>query len=165
MVAFADILREAFPDWEGNTPIPLTDINASEATHYAFPAPRLRISDSNGAANASANDGESTAARSDIATSTASEETEPPTESAQAPASDADGSQDDAAATAAECSASIRALKERLEEGGMTVEIETDGQALQATKLGDTYRVRPGEIIDGDGALRSQLEPIVEEFA
>lgn len=48
----------------------------------------------------------------------------------------------------------MRALKERLEEGGMSVEIEADGQALQATKLGDTYRVRPGEIIEGDGALR-----------
>ncbi len=58
----------------------------------------------------------------------------------------------------------MRALKERLEDGGMTVESESDGQALQATKLGDTYRVRPGEIIEGDGALRAQLAPIVDEY-
>lgn len=71
---------------------------------------------------------------------------------------------DDAAVTATDLSASMRALKERLEDGGMAVEIEPDGQALQATKLGDTYRVRPGELIEGDGALRSQLVPIVDEY-
>lgn len=31
----------------------------------------------------------------------------------------------------------MRMLKERLEDGGMAVEIEPDGQALEATKLGD----------------------------
>lgn len=137
VVAFAEALQTAFPDWEGNTPLPLTAINDSEASHYSFPAPRL----------------------TDAESGTPSESTsvgEPPTDSAL----DASPS-DDSDTTTAELSASMRALKERLEAGGMSVETEADGQALQATKLGDTYRVRPGEIIEGDGALRPQLSPLV----
>lgn len=141
VVAFAEALQPAFPDWEGAAPLPLTAINDSEASHYSFPAPRL----------------------TDAESSTASKPTsdsEPPSDSV----SNVSPS-DDPATTAAELSASMRALKERLEEGGMSVEIEADGQALQATKLGDIYRVRPGEIIEGDGALRPQLSSIVHEFS
>lgn len=43
----------------------------------------------------------------------------------------------------------------------MNTEVESDGQTIQASKLGETYRVRPGEVIDGDGALRNRLEDIV----
>lgn len=46
----------------------------------------------------------------------------------------------------------------------MSVEIEADGKALQTTKLGDSYRVRPGEIIGGKGLLRSRLASIVAEY-
>jgi hypothetical protein len=62
-------------------------------------------------------------------------------------------------------SASVHALKARLEDGGMSVEIEADGQTLHVSKLGDTYRVRPGEIVAGDGALRARLATIVDEFS
>jgi hypothetical protein len=56
----------------------------------------------------------------------------------------------------------VRALERRLDDGGMTTEIEPDQRTIRATKLGDTYRVRPGEVLDGDGPLRSRLETIVD---
>lgn len=160
VVVFADALQAAFPDWEEDAPLALTAINESDASHYSFPAPRLRRIDS------SPGDGEreeTDAGTGDESPPTASNEQEP----AAAPDTADDGvapASDETPVTAADLSASIRALKERLEDGGMAVEIEPDGQALQATKLGDTYRVRPGEIIKGDGALRSQFASIVDEY-
>ncbi len=148
VVVFADALQAAFPDWEEDAPLALTAINESDASHYSFPAPRLRRIDSS---------------PGDESPPTASNEQEP----AAAPDTADDGvvpASDEPPVTAADLSASMRALKERLEDGGMTVESESDGQALQATKLGDTYRVRPGEIIKGDGALRAQLASIVDEY-
>ena len=44
----------------------------------------------------------------------------------------------------------------------MTTELESDQRIIRATKLGDTYRVRPGEVLDGDGPLRSRLEELVD---
>ncbi|WP_248910776.1 hypothetical protein [Halocatena marina] len=167
VVVFADALREAFPDWERETHLTLTAINRSDASHYSFPAPRLTVVDSSTRGNDSSPD--------------ASERTEadPPTgeapsatarndeESVTDPATDAATAEDETPASVdarTDASASMCALKERLERGGMTVEIEPDGQALAATKLGDTYRVRPGEIIEGEGALRSRLASIVAEY-
>jgi hypothetical protein len=56
----------------------------------------------------------------------------------------------------------VHALAERLAEGGMATEIEADGQTVRASKLGETYRVQPGEVVEGDGALRSRLSEIAE---
>src|SRR5699024_5237506 len=60
-----------------------------------------------------------------------------------------------------EPSAAVCALRRRLNDGGMTTELESDQRIIRATKLGDTYRVRPGEVLDGDGPLRSRLEELV----
>lgn len=57
VVAFDEALRPAFPDWEGDTPLPLTAINDSEASHYSFPAPRLTVAKS-GTSSKSTSDGE-----------------------------------------------------------------------------------------------------------
>ena len=43
----------------------------------------------------------------------------------------------------------------------MTTTLKDDTQTIRATKLGETYRVRPDEVLEGDGALRSRLEEIV----
>lgn len=56
----------------------------------------------------------------------------------------------------------MRALEQRLSEGGMTTALEGDNQTIRATKLGETYRLRPGEVLEGDGALRDRLEEIVD---
>lgn len=151
VVVFADALRAAFPDWAGDDSLPLTAITESDASHYSFPAPRLTIVESDVVPSESSSDSAPPAANGGADESSAADL--PPDEE-PAPAS----------TDTADLSAAMQALKERLEDGGMAVEIESDGQALQATKLGDTYRVRPGEIIEGDGVLRSQLAPIVDEF-
>ena len=52
-------------------------------------------------------------------------------------------------------------LADRLEDGGMTTEFE-DGETIRAEKMGTSYRVRPGEVVEGDGPFRSRLETIVE---
>jgi hypothetical protein len=57
----------------------------------------------------------------------------------------------------------VRDLKETLADRGLTVEIETDGQTVAAEKLGVTYRVQPGEVLDGDGPHREKIEQIVAE--
>lgn len=162
VVAFADALQTAFPDWEGSNPLPLTAINDSDASHYSFPAPRLTVVDT--ALSELSSDGDPTPASGGAATSR--EDPEASTESTSDPASDEGDSlaTDDSTAMEPELSTSMYALKERLEEGGMSVEVTSDGQALQATKLGDTYRVRPGEIIEGDGALHSKLSSIVDKY-
>lgn len=162
VVAFADALQAAFPDWEGSGPLPLTAINESNASHYSFPAPRLTAADT--AFSELSNDDDFTS--DSDGTTPSREDADPSTDVPSDRASEEDDSltADDATATEPELSASMCALKERLEEGGMSVEVEPDGQALAATKLGDTYRVRPGEIIKGDGALRSKLASIVDKY-
>lgn len=59
---------------------------------------------------------------------------------------------------------SVRQLKERLEVSGMQCEIESDGRTIRASKLGDSYRLTPGELIEGDGPLQSRLLQIVAEY-
>ncbi|MFC6965100.1 hypothetical protein ACFQL7_28225 [Halocatena marina] len=167
VVVFADALREAFPDWERETPLALTAVNRSDASHYSFPAPRLTVDDSRTRGNDSSPDASEraeTSPPSGEATSATARNDENPVAD---PATDAATAEDETSAPAdarTDAEASMHALKERLEGGGMSVEIEPDGQALTATKLGDTYRVRPGELIEGEGALRSRLASIVAEY-
>lgn len=167
-VVYAADLHEAFPDWTGETPLSLDAINESDASYYSFPAPRLTVVDSRPpVTESSPGDGESEAPAA--AAGAESPATDDPPDSGPDcdPAVDADATSTptETPATAADLSASMRALKDRLEDGGMTVEIEADGKALSVTKLGDSYRVRPGEVIEGEGALRSRLTSIVAEFA
>lgn len=165
VVGFADALKKSFPDWDRTSPLALAAISNSDASHYAFPAPRLTMVEST-TCEASPDETERTDADSDTPTATTSEEQElaagSENDSITADAAD-DPSSDDTPITEADLSESMRALKDRLEES-MTVEIEPDGQALAVTKLGDSYRVRPGEVIDGEGALRSRLASIVAEY-
>jgi hypothetical protein len=59
--------------------------------------------------------------------------------------------------------AEVRDLKETLADRGLSAEIEADGQTVAAEKLGVTYRVQPGEVIDGDGPHRDKIEEIAVE--
>jgi hypothetical protein len=59
--------------------------------------------------------------------------------------------------------AEVRDLKETLADRGLATEIEGDGQTVTAEKLGVTYRVQPGEVIDGDGPHRDKIEEIADE--
>jgi hypothetical protein len=173
VVGYAAELQRTFPDWDRESHLPLDQINESSVGHYSFPAPRLTIvesAESSGESPPSDDESTESDSASDEASATPADDDKEPdtaldsvtdtTESVE------DGSEpDDAPATEADLSESMRALKARLEDGGMTVEIEPDGDALSVSKLGDIYRVRPGEVIEGEGALRGRLSSIVDEYA
>ena len=53
VVCFAHALQEAFPDWEGESYLPLDAINRSDIAHYSFPAPRLTVIESANSASGS----------------------------------------------------------------------------------------------------------------
>jgi hypothetical protein len=53
-------------------------------------------------------------------------------------------------------------LKITLADEGVATTIEDDG-TLTVERLGQTYRIRPDEEIEGDRALHAQLESIVRE--
>lgn len=96
------------------------------------------------------------------ATPTAS--TKNPTNTADTDDSDdAEESEENEDKSASGPSPAVRDLKETLADRGLTVEIETDGQTVAAEKLGVTYRVQPGEVLDGDGPHREKIEQIVAE--
>jgi hypothetical protein len=170
-VVYEENLREAFPNWAANNPITYATLDERSVQHYSFPDPRLEPTESNatGATNvAEASESESDPepapdGEADVDTTPDDEATSPAT----ADETHASGSADASAETATESapnepSAAVRALERRLDDGGMTTEIEPDQRTIRATKLGDTYRVRPGEVLDGDGPLRSRLETIVD---
>ena len=170
-VVYEENLKEAFPNWTANNPITYATLNERSVQHYSFPDPRLEPAESNatGATNIaeaskSESDSESASDEEADVDTTSGDETTPTADADETPASD---SADDSAETATESapsepSAAVRALERRLDDGGMTTEIEPDQRTIRATKLGDTYRLRPGEVLDGDGPLRSRLETIVD---
>jgi hypothetical protein len=151
VVVYRRDLKVFDSDWaDHNGPFSLAELNEAGVSHYAFPAPRLRSLNSE-------EDGETTEATDTTTVATATEnEHERERESKDEPA-EADPADD----SKTEPSAAVRALEQRLSEGGMTTELEADGQTIRATKLGETYRLRPGTVLGGDGALRGRLEEIV----
>ncbi|WP_330633632.1 hypothetical protein [Halocatena halophila] len=122
-VVFADDLEETFPEWKGEEPLSLKEIDKSGIKHYSFPAPRLQIVESI--------------------------------------AKDEDGSKSEEN----EGTDSIQELVEHLENRGMDVKVEDDERTVQASKLGETYRISDNEVIEGDGALRSRLESVITEIS
>jgi hypothetical protein len=173
VVVYRHDLAEFDPNWpDHDGPFSLAELNEAGVSHYSFPAPRLTslVTDDNTeatdtstdtseresgferankpaeerATNADATEDESDAAREDDEPAASEPEADPSPDPAPEP------------------SAAVRALEQRLTEGGMTTDLEVDGQTIRATKLGETYRLRPGEVLDGDGALRSRLEEIVD---
>jgi proliferating cell nuclear antigen len=57
-----------------------------------------------------------------------------------------------------------RALKHELEEKGMTVEIEDDGETVTAEKLDQSYRIRSDGSVEGSGVLKDGIEDIVADL-
>lgn len=45
----------------------------------------------------------------------------------------------------------------------MTTTLEDDNQTIRASKLGETYRLHPGDVFEGEGALRNRLKDIVAD--
>jgi proliferating cell nuclear antigen len=57
-----------------------------------------------------------------------------------------------------------RALKHELEDKGMTVEIEDDGETLSAEKLDQSYRIHSDGTVEGNGVLKDGIEDIVADL-
>ena len=86
-------------------------------------------------------------------------------ENSREPASGTDhdhseGNSDDATDT----SAMARALKHELEQKGMTVEVEDDGETVSAEKLDQSYRIRPDGTVEGNGVLKDGIENIIADL-
>ena len=61
-------------------------------------------------------------------------------------------------------SAMARALKHELEQKGMTVEVEDDGETVSAEKLDQSYRIRSDGTVEGNGVLKDGIENIVADL-
>jgi hypothetical protein len=169
VVVYRHDLAAFDPDWSDHDgPFSLAELNEAGVSHYSFPAPRLRSLSSGkdggttGVADTDSNNDVDSDSDSDTnerenddpegtSTNEKKGETDPMDEETIEPTDDSNP----------DPSAAVRALEQRLNEGGMTTNLEADGQTIRATKLGETYRLRPSEVLDGDGALRSRLEEIV----
>jgi hypothetical protein len=135
-VLFEQQIADHFPDWDRDEPLTVDALLDADTTFYTFPHQRL--------ASLNPDDGEDEATE-------ASEESE---------ADDSVPEEDEDS----EPPADVQALKDDLADRGMTVEIEPDNQTITAEKPGESYRLQPGEVIDGDdGRYREKLEQIVAE--
>jgi hypothetical protein len=189
VVVFEEIVDEWLPDWGREKPLSLSTLNGNSIPHYSFPAPRLEAarvepdieSESSGESESETQESKpntdteteteteteipgatepDTETESEAVETTASAASDMPGETGTSEAETGTGTESD---LDPEPSAAVRALAERLAEGGMTTEIEADGQTIRAGKLGETYRLQLGEVIEGDGALRGRLEEIAAE--
>ena len=175
VIVYRSELEKFDADWaDRDDPYPLAEFNEFGLSYYSFPATRLKPLSTEGETTAEETDdaagseGDGSGARMSQITH---ENTT--TSSSQAavdspPDTDEAGQEEEADEPEDEHREPIDAaldLRERLEDGGMTVKIEADGRTLAAEKLGETYRVRPGgEVLDGDGLFAQKLEGIAAEF-
>jgi hypothetical protein len=161
-VVFEEKLNDSLPNWEANNPITYATLEERNIQHYSFPDPRLEPAEPTDVTKATdpepnpdlEKETDDTASDDEATSTTTADETG----ASNAPDGSTTTTEDDPS----ESSDAVRALRRRLDDGGMTTELESDQRTIRATKLGDTYRVRPGEVLDGDGPLQSRLEELVD---
>jgi hypothetical protein len=166
VVCFCDHLLEDGPPFDPTeqTELSMDTLNEAGVNHYSFPAPRLTVIES---------------PASNLSSETTDEPDQPTgSEPAESPASETTADSDETEETeeteepeesdpVAPPSPELLSLKDTLEESGLTVAIEksTDTETnhtLTVEKLGQTYRVQPGPVVEGDGAFRSRLESMLQ---
>lgn len=166
VVVFVSNLREHRPSFAPaeRTEIALDTLNESSIKYYAFPKPRLTVIESPAPAlsNETANDA-SQSTESTESTETDSDAPDETETNPDAPEEPEETEEPDPVPPSPE----TLSLKDKLEESGLTVAIEesTDPETdhtITVEKLGQTYRVRPGTVIEGDGVFRSRLENIIQ---
>jgi hypothetical protein len=136
-VLFEQQIADHFPDWDRDEPLTVDTLLDAETTFYTFPHQRLEPLNPDD-----------------------SEDEDPEASEESESADDSEPEEDEDP----EPPADVQALKDTLADRGMTVEIEPDNQTITAEKLGESYRLQPGEVIDGDeGRYREKLEQIVAE--
>jgi hypothetical protein len=163
VVCFVEDLVEYGPPFDPTeqNELSVATLNDSGVHYYTFPTPRLTVLESPATGIETAEP------------TTESEETEPTTPSpspddadtdpdhtTEQPVTESDDEDDREADTSP--SPELHQLKATLEDEGLAATVEED-DTLTVERLGQTYRIRPGGKIEGDGALRSQLESIVAD--
>jgi hypothetical protein len=163
VICFVDDLVEYGPPFDPTeqTALSMSTLNEAGVNFYTFPAPRLTVIESpatgiNGAAP-----------------TTESEDSEPTT--TPSPTDTADTDPDNATEQPGEASddevesgvdtgpaPALQQLQATLEDEGLAATVE-DVETLTVERLGQTYHIHADGRIEGDGALRSQLETIVQE--
>lgn len=148
VVVYVDELLDYWPSFDPKerNQLSMTDLNGSSVHYYSFPAPRLAVLESPASEYVNL---DPTGEAESISDSTGNSAPTPPTKN-----------------TEDETSVPTRAVERLaavLADRGLSPEIEADGETLRISKLGQTYRLQPGTIIEGDGAFRSRLESIVRE--
>jgi hypothetical protein len=164
VVCFVDDLRDYGPPFDPTeqTELPLSTLNDSGVHHYTFPAPRLTVIESpatgiNGAAPTTETED------SEPTTSSSPTDDAPESETAHAadqPVDESDEESEREAKTGP--SPELTTLKTALEANDLTVTVE-DAETLAVVRLGQTYYIRADGSVEGDGALRSQLDTIVQD--
>lgn len=164
VVCFVDDLLEYGPPFDptDQTQLPLATLIESGVHFYTFPAPRLTVLESPATGlpdttTTETDNGESPIEEADDPepASISDSTTEPDTSNTAQPADESEDADTSP-------SPDLQQLTATLEAYGLTVE-QTDGETLTIERLGQTYHIRPGEGIEGDGALRSQLETLVDD--
>jgi hypothetical protein len=179
VVVYRSELERFDPEWvERDKPYPLTEFNDAGLSYYSFPAPRLEpLASEEDIPAESANeieveDGRTSKHGADeprmtqITYEDTTTRSSSPTDDHNgmtSPSPEAD--EETGKSHPREPTTAALQLRDRLEDGGMTVEIEPDGRTLAAEKLGETYRVQPGgTIIEGDGLFAQQLASIATDY-
>jgi hypothetical protein len=163
VVCFLDDLLEYGPPFDPTeqNELSVATLNNAGVHYFTFPIPRLTVLESPATGIETA------------APTTETEETEPTTPSRSLdnesdtepdhPTEQTENETDDEGEDAeTDPSPELQRLKATLEDEGLAPTVEDD-ETLAVEQLGQTYRIRPDGSIDGDGALRAQLETIVAD--
>jgi hypothetical protein len=163
VVCFVDDLLEYGPPFDPTeqTELSVAILNDAGVHYFTFPVPRLTVLES-----------PATGIENPKPT-TESEETEPTTSSlspddadtepdhaTEQPVDETEDGDDSEVDTGP--SPELQQLKTTLEDEGLAATIEAD-DTLTVERLGQIYRIRLDRSVEGDGALRSQLESIVAD--
>jgi hypothetical protein len=163
VISYRENIAENDPEFAApKKPLPLSDLAAAGINHYAFPAPRLELApEDEQIDDHEAVRGNARAAHEEAESADTGEEGERghPTPSGEASAESAAGGSETPRET-------LATLEQRLTDEGVRVtDVDEEAGTLTARKLGQSYTVAPGEVLDGEGRHRQRIEQIVEEAA
>jgi hypothetical protein len=164
VVCFVDDLLEYGPPFDPTeqNELSVATLNESGVHYYTFPVPRLTVLESPATGIETAEPTTQSEESTPTATSSATDDDADtdPDHATEQTADETDDEDDRKADTGP--SPELTQLKTTLEDEGLAATVEGD-ETITVERLGQTYRIRPGEEIEGDGALRSQLEAIVAD--
>lgn len=150
VVAFCDALSENHPDWDGDSSLPLTEL---DCPHYAFPPNRLRRIGHIAEDQPTSGGGTTPASPTETQDSDADSSSE-----------SQEGAETESTASAPTLTSDQEDLRDRLEETAeVTVEKQSGAAVLVATKLGGEHRIHPDGTVE-DGPLADRFSEIASEY-